>query len=333
MRIGIDLLGSDTSPHLLFEGVLQAALQFAPSHLFLVIATPQLISEFSLRSQKKSPESATIDYFSVTDEITMRDEPLTAIRQKKNSSLIVGLRLLKKGKIDGLISAGNTGALIAGASLHLPKVPDVRRPALLAMLPTAKGFTAVIDVGGNVSCKAPHLVQFAKMGAAVQRCSRSMEYPTVGLLNIGVESKKGTSDLRQAYQILEQTQESLRMKFVGNIEGREVLQGKVDVLVTDGFTGNVLLKTIEGTSAFILESMGKMCPSENSETLARAMKELKSHFNYHEYPGAIVCGIDRLLIKCHGNSSPTSFYHGICGLATLIENHLLQQFKEQLTVS
>lgn len=282
MRIGIDLMGSDSSPQVLFEAVLHATHKFDASHTFVVLATPEIIDELSSIKAASSPYAAKLEYQRATDTISMSDEPLTAIRQKKNSSLVVGIRLLKKHFIDGLLSAGNTGALIAGASLHLPMLPNIHRPALLAMLPTDKGFTAIIDVGGNVSCKAQHLVQFAKMGAAVQRCSQSLERPTIGLLNIGVESKKGTSEHRQAYQILEASVEQSKMIFNGNVEGREVLQGKVDVLVTDGFTGNVLLKTIEGTSAFILDYIWNVCKSSATSSLEQGVKELQKHFNYDE---------------------------------------------------
>jgi phosphate acyltransferase len=331
LRIGIDLMGSDSSPHVLFEAVLQAALKFDASHTFVVFATPEVVEKISARQIAASPFSAKVEYHRIVDVITMSDEPLAAIRQKKNSSLVVGIRLLKKQFIDGLLSAGNTGALIAGASLLLPMLPNIHRPALLAMLPTDRGFTAVIDVGGNVACKAHHLVQFAKMGAAVQRCNQSIECPSIGLLNIGVESKKGTSALRQAYQILEKDEERSKMIFKGNVEGREVLQGKVDVLVTDGFTGNVLLKTIEGTSAFILDYIWNVCKADATTSLAQGMQELQRHFNYDEYPGAIVCGIDRVLVKCHGNSSSKAFYNGINGIALLIKNQLIKQFKDQLS--
>jgi phosphate acyltransferase len=332
LRIGIDLMGSDASPQVLFDAVLQAALKSEASHTFVVVATAELIDECLCKKEfSVFPALATrFAFHRVTDVITMSDDPSSAIRQKKNSSLVVGIRLLKKQLIDGLISAGNTGALITGASLLLPMLPGISRPALLAMLPTNKGFTSVIDVGGNVSYKAHHLIQFAKMGIAVQRCSHQISLPSVGLLNIGVESKKGTSELRLAYQILQQNQARLPMNFKGNVEGREVLQGKVDVLVTDGFTGNVLLKTIEGTSTFILDYIKKACEFDTFPSLMKEVEDLQRHFNYDEYPGAIVCGIDRVLVKCHGNSSAKAFYNGIQGMILLIQNQLIKQFKEQL---
>ncbi len=162
--------------------------------------------------------------------------------------MIRGIRNLKERDIDAFVTAGNTGALIAAATIILPMLPEVARPALMALLPTRKGLVTVIDVGGNVSVKAPQLVQFAKMGVAFQRTYRNCPNPTVGLLNIGAESKKGTPEHRQAYDALS---EAPNMTFIGNVEGREVFQGRVDVLATDGFTGNVFLKTSEGVSSFI----------------------------------------------------------------------------------
>ena len=314
-------MGSDTSPRVLFEAVLQAAQHFDASHTFIVLATKDVVEELSNLKHLvfSSTAHAHIEFHLVSDVITMCDEPLSAVRHKKGSSLVVGIRLLKKHLIDALISAGNTGALITGVTLSLPMLPGINRPALLAMLPTEKGSMAMIDVGGNVSCKAHHLVQFANMGAAVQRCSKGIAIPKVGLMNIGVESKKGTSELRQAYQVLQQFENSPKMKFEGNIEAREVLKGKVDVLVTDGFTGNVLLKSIEGVSAFILDHIWESCGVNASDKLKHSLHQLQSHFRYDEYPGAIVCGVDGVVVKCHGNSSQKAFFNGIKGAVLLVQ--------------
>jgi phosphate acyltransferase len=333
LRIGIDIMGSDSSPSVLFEAVLQIADQPDSSCFFIVFATPEVTSELKL----KLPSHGRVSFRSVKDFIAMHEEPLVAVRQKKSSSLLVGIRLLRKRQIDALVTAGNTGALIASATLSLPLLPGIKRPALLAVLPTQKGSVAVIDVGGNVSCKAHHLIQFAQMGAAYQRCI-GIELPSVGLLNIGVESKKGTSVVRQAYEMLKaEIQESVakgiapKMKFSGNIEGLEVFQGKVDVLVTDGFTGNVLLKTSEGVSSFIFDYLLKAYKSKPSDALKKPVDELQRHFSYAEYPGAIVCGVDGLVVKCHGHSSTQALFNGIKGTIALVKNQLVSQIKTQLT--
>ncbi len=192
------------------------------------------------------------------------------------------------------------------------------------MLPTAKDPVAVIDVGGNVSCKATHLVQFALMGAAYQRCFHSRRVPRVGLLNIGVESKKGTSELRQAYDILSQRPKGGHIHFVGNVEGREVFQGDVDVLVTDGFTGNVFLKTSEGVSSFILDHLKQAIDPA-------ALPGLQRQFSYEEYPGAVVCGVEGVVIKCHGLSTAHGMLNGILGAANLVQNQFVDMLKKELS--
>jgi glycerol-3-phosphate acyltransferase PlsX len=338
LRIGIDLMGSDRSPIVLFEAVLQAAELLDASSSLVVLATREVVDEISRHhpSFAGSPSKGKILFHVVPDFIAMNDEPLFAIRHKKNSSLIVGIRLLKKRHIEAFVTAGNTGALIASATLSLPMLPGIKRPALLAVLPTQSGSVAVIDVGGNVSCKAHHLVQFAHMGAAYQRCNLGLEAPKVGLLNIGVESKKGTSEVRQAYQILQSQSQELvaqgllpRMHFFGNVEGREVFQGKVDVLVTDGFSGNVLLKTTEGLSLFIFDSLLENY-SGSTEAFKQSLNEMRQYFNYAEYPGAILCGVDGIIVKCHGNSSAKAMFNSLKGAIQLIHKQLLAKIKEQL---
>ncbi len=300
-------MGGDTSPDQLFDAVLQASQTLDSSLTFVVFATPDVIDRISYR---KRPN---IELYLTHDVVAMSDEPLAAVRHKKGSSLISGIRLLKKRQIAAFVSAGNTGALIAAATLSLSLKPGIKRPALLANLPTEKGFVAVLDVGGNISCKAHHLVQFAQLGATYQRISRGIARPRVGLLNIGVESQKGTKEVRQAYQILQEMGPASGMAFVGNIEAREVMQGNVDVLVTDGFSGNVLLKSIEGASTFILHFLAEHLRGQTTDWL----KELNVQFNTEEQPGAILCGVEGIVVKCHGNASPRAFFHGIKGAAAL----------------
>lgn len=331
-------MGSESSPLILFEAVLQAAYELS-GVVFIVFATQSIVdtiwSDRPNLSQLLSETASFIEFHLISEVIEMSDEPLVAIRQKKNSSLVMGIRLLRKRQLDAFLSAGNTGALIASSTLSLPLLPGIKRPALLATLPTKKNYVAVVDVGGNVSCKADHLVQFAQMGAAYQRCCQGIEVPTVGLLNIGVESKKGTSEVRQAYEILQNTlstfSNSCQMRFIGNIEGREVFQGKADVLVTDGFTGNVLLKTSEGVSSFILDHMRGFLKDLTPEQKETILNYFYYHFDYEEYSGAIVCGLDRVVVKCHGKSSVKGFLNGIKGAYELAKNGFTRQIREQLS--
>jgi glycerol-3-phosphate acyltransferase PlsX len=333
LRIGIDLMGSDRSPAVLFKAVEQAAEEF-PQVDFVVFITQAVLDEILLhRSAHLPSRPAHLEFHIVSDVIEMHDEPLIAIRHKKNSSLVLGFKFLRKRYLDGFVSAGNTGALIAGATLSLPLLPGIKRPALLAVLPTETGKVAIIDVGGNVSYKAYHLAQFAQLGVAYQRCSEGIEQPRVGLLNIGVESKKGTSEVRQAYQLMQAMAQREEMTFVGNVEGREVFQGAVDVLVTDGFTGNVLLKTSEGVSSFILRQLQGILQEIAPNHRQAILRHLQQKFDYEEYNGAIVCGVDCVVVKCHGQSSPKELLRGIQGAIRLVQNRFIHQIKQQMALS
>lgn len=327
-------MGSDSSPKVLFEGVVKAAERLDSSSTLLVIATRSVLNDIH-HSDANSPRlqsGARIEFHPVSDSIAMADDPLKAVSRKKGSSLVVGIRLLKKKQIDALVSAGNTGALIASATLQLPRLPGIKRPALLISVPTITGSVAVLDVGGNVQCKAPHLVQFAHMGAAYQSCSAGIALPNVGLLNIGVEPIKGTSSQREAYQALSEYSQNqgAKMRFIGNVEGRELFQGKIDVLVTDGFTGNVLLKTSEGVSSFIFDYIKESLDDNVPASFLEALKNLKKHFSYAEYPGAFICGIEGIVVKCHGASSAPAMLNGIIGAANLVQSKVIDRLKDSL---
>lgn len=298
MRIGIDLMGGDSPPEHLFEAVVRAAKTLGSAVKLFPIATPPIIQSLA----PKAPPSIT--FCSAADVITMEDSPLAVVRKKKEASLLVGIRLLKDKKIDAFISCGNTGALIAAASLYLSRLPGIKTTALLAVLPTEKNPLAVLDVGGNLSNSSTHLFELALMGAAYQRRVLRKEKPHVGLLNIGIESKKGTIAHREAYEMLKK---ETSFEFVGNIEAREVFKGGLDVLVTDGFTGNILLKTSEGVGAFIFEALKSTFGGQMPESIVQMQKR----FNYEEYPGALVYGIDGIVIKAHGNASALSLYQSI----------------------
>lgn len=339
MRIAVDVMGGDEPPLNLCKGVVDAAARFGPHHTLVIIATEDVAQQFALqwRDRIQSSDHSKIEFVTASEVIEMNDDPVQSAKLKKESSLVLGVRLLKKHKVDAFLSVGNTGALIASATLTLPLLPGITRPALLAMLPTENAYVAVIDVGGNVSCKARHLAQFAQMGAAFQRCIQNIDQPRVGLLNIGVESKKGTSELRQAYQNLKDESETLvaqglspGMIFVGNVEGRDLFRGEVDVLVTDGFTGNILLKTAEGTASFIFRYLKENCPSGVQDKLLQALGQLSRHFNYAEYPGAIICGVEGIVMKCHGDSTSDALLNGIQGAFNFVQKRLIHRIKEQL---
>lgn len=331
MRIGIDLMGSERSPAILFEAIEQVVGDFPEVNFTAFVTQPALEAILLHHPLQKSPVPRRLEFQIVTDVIEMHDDPIESIRQKRNSSLVLGIKALKKRHLDGFVTTGNTGALIAGATLSLPRLPGIKRSALLATLPTEKGNVAIIDVGGNVSCKAGHLVQFAQMGAAYQRCCQGIKRPRVGLLNIGAESRKGTAEVRQAYQLLVECESHEGMEFVGNVEGREVFFGVADVIVTNGFSGNILLKASEGVSFFILQQLKKVLketvPADMRQSI---LNQLQQQFDYEEHHGAIVCGVDCVVVKCHGQSSPKGLLNGIRGAIQLVQSGFIDEMKQQM---
>jgi phosphate acyltransferase len=319
VRIGIDLMGSENPPEVLLKTATSLASTLPPHVKLVAIGAPDLAARTDL------------PYIVATQTIEMDDPPLTAIRRKRDSSLCVGLRMLKEHGIDAFVSAGNTGALVSSAKMTLSMMPGLLRPALLALIPTRRTPLAVLDVGANVQCKSEHLIQFALIGAAYQR-ARGIAMPSVGLLNIGSEAMKGTSELRLAYQELQRLSllPNPFFHFAGNIEGKVVFNGHVDVLITDGFTGNVFLKTAEGLASLVLDRLNENLPAEILLQMQDQLNDLRRHLHYAEYPGALLCGIRGIVIKCHGYSSPQAFASGIKEAIRIASEGFLQILQNKL---
>jgi glycerol-3-phosphate acyltransferase PlsX len=303
LKIGVDLMGNDNAPQTLLSAL--QGICVPENVTFLIIGSPEL-------AKIASP----FEFKAVSEVIEMDEHPLFALRRKKNASIPTGMRLLKEGKINAFVSAGNTGALVSSAKMIVGALPGPLRPSLLTLMPTKKNPVAVLDVGANVEAKAEHLVQYALIGTAFQK-TRGIAEPKVGLLNIGSEALKGTSELRLAYNELQKNE---KVHFVGNIEGKTVFDGEVDVLVTDGFTGNVFLKTAEGIASLILDK------------ISAGPKEIKNFqsLHYAEYPGAILAGIQGIVIKCHGYSSPKGFTNAVLGAALLAKEGFVQKLLNEL---
>lgn len=326
--IGIDLMGSDNAPHLLLHAIFDLALKELPDCSFLLIGTAAVQKEFEILLERFSTLKKRLFFEEAEDAILMEEHPLHALRRKKNSSLSVGFKLLKEGKIEGLVSAGNTGALIAAAKMYLRMLPGIKRPALLALVPTRTKPVAVLDLGANVSCKAENFVQFAQMGIAFQKI-RGIENPKVGLLNIGSEALKGTSEHRLAYQMLQQMKPK-KFLFLGNIEAKEAFKGEADVLITDGFTGNIFLKTAEGIVSLIIDRLRDNVSEKEFTALGRHLDDLQRHLHYAEYPGALLAGVNGIVVKCHGYSTPRAIMNGIKGAFKLVKENFLSSLSSSL---
>lgn len=336
MRIGIDLMGSESSPDVLFNAVLASADFLEPSDEYVVFVTKdnlQKILERQADALEIDPRGANITIHTVIDSITAEDDPLSSVRLKKDSSIVVGVKQVAAKKIDAFVSAGSTGALVTAASLFLKPLGNIQRPALLAVLPSKDTPITILDVGGRVSCTALDLVQYAHMGAAYQSCVLGIEKPAVGLLNIGTESNKGTLERKEAFRILKEcaAKSGAKLRFMGNVEGRDAFQKKVDVLVTDGFSGNVMLKTSEGISDFIFSHLQQLLKNSPSEQLHHVLDTLQKHFSYEEYPGAIVCGVEGVIVKCHGASTVNSMANSIQEAVKLVRNRLIERINAVLS--
>ncbi len=309
-------MGSDLAPQALYDAVSSLSKE-DPSCTFVVIGKDLTINDKS-----------NVEHIFAPDVIEMDESPLVAVRRKKDSSMAIGIQLLKEKKIDAFLSLGNTGALVGFSRLKLPLLPSISTLSLLVLLPKEQGKVAVLDVGANISFKPQHLVEYAKLGRIYAKVAEGIAEPTVGLLNIGVEEKKGTLFAKEGYRILSDYFSGSKGIFLGNIEGKEVFQKGVDVLITDGFTGNVFLKTCEGVSAFLIDYFKRQVDGNGGfQTLLHAFQK---KFNYSQHPGALLCGVEGLVVKCHGYSDIAAFMTGVKGMVALAKLEIVQKMKEEL---
>ena len=312
MKVGVDLMGSDRTPAEIFSAVLEVSQKLEPGNSIVVFGTAEALR--SCTSDIESVEASQV--------VEMTDDPLLAFRQKKHSSMSLGIHAVKDHKLDAFVSTGNTGALMASALFILKRLPGVLRPALMVIMPNGKRDVVVLDVGANLTPKPEHIVGFAKMGAAYRKIVHGIENPTTGLLNVGAEEQKGTSELKETYRLMK---EAFGSAFKGNVEGREVFLGKVDVLATDGFTGNVFLKTSEGISSYLFDYLRDTFADDVS--IKKIASHLYENFNYAKHPGALLCGVDGAIIKCHGHSNHQALVTGILGAFDVVKRGVVSKMK------
>lgn len=296
LRVGVDLMGSESSPESFLDSVLEV-LKNAKNSLRLLL----FLDAGTLASLSTTALPPCIEFSLAETVISQEEDPLAAVRQKKKSSLITGLLALRDKKIDAFVTAGNTGALIAASALFLGSNSLLEIPVLMARVPSKKGFVAILDVGGNLACESRDLVAYAFAGSRYLQSRFGIDKPRVGLLNIGVEPKKGMAIHREAHKKLQKEENAFL--FCGNVEGRAVFDGEVDLVVTDAFSGNIFLKTAEGMAAFLLECV--------EERLGGVNDSLKAHFDYGQYPGALVYGVEGIVIKCHGAAGKVAMERSI----------------------
>lgn len=320
MKIIVDGMGGDNAPVEIVKGAIDALNEYGID--LLIVGNKDKINE---ELSKYSYSKDRVEVLDADDIISNDDDPALAIRRKKNSSLVVGLNALSDGKGDGFVSAGSTGALLAGGMLIVKRIKGIDRAALTSVYPTSNGLALLVDAGANTDSKAEYLQQFALMGSIYMEKVMNIENPKVGLANIGVEEGKGNELAKEAYNLLKNS----NINFIGNIEGRTIPLGEADVIVADGFVGNIILKVTEGVAIFLFKELKDILYADTKSKLGAlllkpGLKELKSKTDYAEYGGAPLLGTKRPIIKAHGSSNAYAFKNAINQAIKFIEKDVIQ---------
>ena len=330
MRIGIDVMGGDDAPYPILEGALESIKQLDGDDVVVLYGDEEIITSAIYNS---GVNDASVEVVGTTEIVDMDESPVDAVRGKQDSSLVV---MCKDGSpksdkpLDALISAGNTGAFVAGSQMHLRRLDGVHRPGIAAAVPTFAGTVAFIDVGANIEPKPIHLAQYGVMGKVYAKRILGIENPRVALMNVGGEEQKGTSDLKEARDML---QEVPGLNFIGFIEGRSLFDGGADVVVTDGIVGNVSIKLAEGLATGLLKKIALDIVDADPK-LAEAFKPIIQKFykeyDYHEYGGAPLLGVNGISLICHGSSEARTITNAIVRAKQFAISGVNQHIVEQL---
>ena len=334
MIILLDAMGGDNAPDATIKGAVKAINDIKAE--VMLIGNKDVINAKIKEFYKKSDIKEISDRLSIyntSETIKMCDIPTQAIKHKKDSSMVVGFNLLKEGKGDVFISAGNSGALLTGATLLVGRIKGIDRPALAGILPAYKGKLMLMDCGSNTNCKPINLLQFAQMATIYNRNTFGIEHPTVGLLNIGTEETKGNDLVKESYKLLKEKAEELNLNFVGNVEGRDAFSGKLDILVADGYTGNVFLKTVEGVGKLVKRTLTENIKKNIFTKLGAlpamgSIKGLSKAMDYKEYGGALFLGVKKPVVKAHGSSDEKLFEFTIKQAEKFVENKAVDKMIE-----
>ncbi len=329
--IAVDAMGGDFGPSVVVRGALDA-LASKSFKLILVGREPEIRAELSAAGALGADIAGDIEVVHADQVIGMQDKPSDALRRKKSSSLQVAFRLVKEGRAHGVVSAGNSGATLACGMFILGRIEGIDRPALAGILPTEKKPMVLIDVGANVDCKPHNLVQFALMADVLVRCVLGVPKPRVGLMSVGEEEGKGNSQVKLAFDLLRKSS----LNFVGNVEGRDVFTGDVDVVVCDGFVGNVVLKLSEGLAVSLgrllkRELLGGLWSRFGCLFANGALRRFAKSIDYAEYGGAPLLGLKGTIIVCHGASNAKALGSAIHMAATFIKKRSNEQLLEELS--
>ncbi|MBQ9249636.1 MAG: phosphate acyltransferase PlsX [Oscillospiraceae bacterium] len=328
MRIIVDAMGGDNAPQEIVKGAVRAKRE-------LGVDVTLVGRKEEVDACLQAENCTDIQVVDAREVITMEDDPSTATRRKKDSSMAVALSLLKDGQGDAVVSAGSTGALLTGATLTVKRIRGIRRAALAPVLPAGEHGVMLIDCGANVECTAEYLLQFAFMGSFYAKKIMGCADPRVGLLNVGTEDTKGGDLQHQTFELLKKADEEGRINFVGNVEGTGVFSGEVDVVVTDGFTGNVLLKGTEGVIKYIMTRLKGVFYKSTVNKLAAAVLKgdlaaMKKSMDVNEVGGTALVGISKPVIKAHGSSNAASFFAAMRQAKAFAESGIIGDITENI---
>ncbi|MGD9567437.1 MAG: phosphate acyltransferase PlsX [Sedimentibacter sp.] len=329
MKIAVDAMGGDNAPEAIVKGSIHARDEYNVS---IVLSGKE--SEIKKVLEKNTSDFNNIEILNAEEVITNDDKPVMALRRKKESSLVKALNAVQNKEADAVVSAGSTGALLAGATLIVGRIKGIERPAIGSLIPNMNGgFALLIDSGANVDSKPEFLYDFAIMGDIYLKKVLSIESPRIALANIGTEKTKGDKLTVEAYALLENT--TLPLNFIGNIEAREILHGKADIIVCDGFVGNMILKTLEGTVLELMkgiknELMSSTRTKIGAALIKPALVNLKSKLDYSEHGGAPILGVKETVIKAHGSSDEKAFKNAIRQAKICFENNVNELIEESI---
>ncbi len=338
MKILLDAMGGDNAPDANIKGAVKAISQIKAE--VILIGKKEVIEDRLMQLYGKTINeiSPRLSIKNATETIEMTDGPTDSIKHKKDSSMVVGFNMLKNGEGDVFISAGNSGALLAGATLLVGRIRGIDRPAMAGILPAYKSRLVLIDSGANTNCRPLNLLQFAQMASIYIRNTFGVEHPAIGLLNIGTEETKGNELTKESYNLLKEKSKELNINFVGNVEGRDAFSGKIDAIVTDGFTGNVFLKAVEGLGKFVKKSLKENLAGNLISKIAAipslpAMKKFAKTMDYKSYGGALFLGVKKPVVKAHGSSDEKLFEFTIKQAEKFVENktveNLISEFENK----
>ncbi|AYF54776.1 phosphate acyltransferase PlsX [Clostridium botulinum C] len=327
MKIVVDGMGGDYSPHVVVKGCIEAVKEY--NNIDIIITGPKELISDELSKYEYNKNKITI--LDAKDIITNNEHPVMAIRRKKESSIYKALELVKKGEADAVISAGSTGAFLAGATLVIGRIKGVNRPALAPIMPGKNGPFMIIDCGANAECKPNNLVQFAQMGEVYFENILKINNPTIGLVNIGSEEEKGNELTKEAHKLLKEKD----FNFIGNVEPRDIPTGNTNVLVCDGFVGNTILKMYEGVASTIFSTLKEEIMSSfrtkiGGLLLKPVFNKFKKDYDYKEYGGAAFLGVEGICIKAHGSSDARAFKNAIKQAINFYDNKIIEKIKTHI---